>query len=49
MSETTSGLAKLRMMGTDVAVEAAVIVGLAIETGDLRRPASTSGATSTAR
>jgi hypothetical protein len=31
LSETTSGLAKWRMMGTDVAVEAAVIVGLAIE------------------
>jgi hypothetical protein len=30
-SETSGGLEKLRMMGTDVAVEAATIVGLAIE------------------
>jgi hypothetical protein len=31
VDETKSGLRKLRMMGTDVAVEAAVIVGLEIE------------------
>jgi len=31
LAETTSGLSTLRMMGTDVAVEAAVIVGLQIE------------------
>ena len=48
LSETTSGLAMAGMMGTDVAVKAAVIVGLANRTVDLVDP-STSGAMSTAR
>ena len=39
----------LRMMGTDIAVEGAVIVGLQIEMRDLRRPGSTSRATCSRR